>query len=83
MLISVLQDAPTWINSFNHFTDAFQVLHWHLPHDLAVLDQPIKETDLAGDVSRAFNNFVKTGQSWAFLIGLILGYLIRTFTSFG
>ncbi len=46
------------------------------------MDKPL-QVDLAGDVQRAFNNFVKTGQVWAFLIGVILGYLFRTFTSYG
>lgn len=43
----------------------------------------VKQTDLWGDVQRAWNNFVKTGQLWAMLIGFILGYAIRSFTSFG
>lgn len=30
----------------------------------------------------AFNNFVQSGQVWALIIGLILGYLIRSLTSY-
>ncbi|WP_421657923.1 hypothetical protein [Leptothermofonsia sp. ETS-13] len=82
MIINVMQEMTTWMVGMDHWTDALQVIHWHLPLDLAVLDKPL-QVDLAGDVQRAFNNFVKTGQIWAFLIGIILGYLFRTFTSYG
>ncbi len=83
MLISMMHDAPTWVVGMTHWTDALQTIHWHLPLDLAALGDKKLEVDLGGDVQRAFNNFVKTGQIWAFLIGIILGYLFRTFTSYG
>jgi hypothetical protein len=38
--------------------------------------------DILGDFQKAFNNFVKTGQVWALVIGLALGYLFRSLTSF-
>jgi hypothetical protein len=82
MVISLMQDMTSWFVGMTHWTDTLQMIHWHLPLDLAVLDKPL-HVDLAGDVQRAFNNFVKTGQVWAFLIGIILGYLFRSFTSFG
>jgi hypothetical protein len=37
--------------------------------------------DVVGDMSKGWNNFVKTGQIWALLIGLTLGYLFRSVTS--
>lgn len=83
MLIWMMQDMTHWVAGLTHWSDAVQLIQAHVPIDLAVLDNPIKQTDLAGDVQRAFNNFVKTGQVWAFLIGLVLGYFVKTFTSFG
>ncbi|WP_432809574.1 hypothetical protein [Pantanalinema sp. GBBB05] len=84
MLVSVIQhDITTWLIGMTHWTDTLQLLHWHLPFDLLKLGDKVLETDPFGDVQRAFGNFVKTGQAWAFLIGLVAGYLIRTFTSFG
>ncbi|UBF27872.1 hypothetical protein K9N68_08225 [Kovacikia minuta CCNUW1] len=82
MLISMMQDSTTWLTGLTQCTDLIQTFHWHLPLELSVLDKPL-EVDLGGDVQRAFNNFVKTGQVWAFLIGLVLGYLFKTFTSYG
>jgi hypothetical protein len=34
--------------------------------------------DVAGDFSRGWNNFVKTGQIWALMIGVAVGYLFRS-----
>ncbi len=85
MLIHMMQDASTWLTGVTHLTDAFQMLHLHLhlPPELAALgDRPL-EDNLGTNVQKAFNNFVKTGQVWAFLIGLIIGYIFKAFTSFG
>lgn len=46
-----------------------------------ILAQQFEETDLAGQVQDAWGTFVETGQIWALAIGLILGYMFRTFTS--
>jgi hypothetical protein len=70
-----------WLNTY--LLDLLQPSHWHLPIDLAALGDKELKVDLGGDVQRAFNNFVKTGQVWAFLIGIIFGYFVKTFTSFG
>lgn len=48
-----------------------------------VLAQQQFEQDLWGDVSGAFDNFVESGQLWALLIGIIVGYLLKSITSFG
>ncbi|PSB20719.1 hypothetical protein C7B65_07265 [Phormidesmis priestleyi ULC007] len=65
-----------------HWSDLLQ-MHWQLPHDWVVLGQQFKETDIGGDVGRAWSHFVKTGQVWAFLVGLILGYMARALTTYG
>lgn len=88
MVIGLVPDVATWLTEPTYWLDAswldlLQPVHWHLPIDLAAFGDKKLEVDLAGDVQRAFNNFVKTGQVWAFLIGLIFGYFVKTFTSFG
>jgi hypothetical protein len=37
--------------------------------------------DVVSDMTKGWNNFVKTGQIWALLIGLVLGYLFRSVTA--
>jgi len=77
---SFLHDVASSLTHVSQVVDYSQVLHWHLPLDLA---QQFKDPDFVGDLTKTWNNFVKTGQVWAFLAGLILGYLVKTFTSFG
>ena len=86
MMIDVLHNLPTYLADASHLSDALQNLHLHapaMPDDWAVLAQQFKETDLAGDVGKQWEKFVKTGQVWAFLIGILFGYLVKTFTTFG
>lgn len=82
VILHIVQDVTTSVSALHHWVDALQTVHWHLPFDYAVLDKKL-EVDLFGDVQRSFNNFVKTGQIWAFFFGIILGYLFKTFTSYG
>lgn len=82
MLLHVVQDATVWLTHLSVVSDTWQSFQIDLSIDHSVLAQ-IKQTDLWGDVTRAFDNFVKTGQAWAFVAGLFLGYLLKAFTSFG
>ncbi|MBD2664141.1 hypothetical protein B6N60_03767 [Richelia sinica FACHB-800] len=43
----------------------------------------IQDPDLLGQMQSAWNNFVKTGQVWALLIGMFIGYMFKTLTSYG
>ena len=54
-----------------------------IPVNWTVLAQNVTDPDLLGQVQKSFNNFVETGQVWALLIGLVVGYLIRNLTSYG
>lgn len=38
------------------------------------------DQDILGDLGNAWNTFVQSGQIWALIIGLVLGYLIRGLT---
>ncbi|MFQ4142064.1 hypothetical protein [Chlorogloeopsis sp. ULAP02] len=67
----------------NFFSDMASQLTGHLPIDWAVLAQNITDPDILGQMQRAFTHFLKTGQAWALLIGLAIGYMIRSLTSYG
>jgi hypothetical protein len=41
----------------------------------------LKDVDVIADMQKAFHNFVNSGQAWALLIGLFVGYMFRSFTS--
>lgn len=91
-MIHLISDLPTWLAGLTHWTfipwgDILQVtdghLHSHILDQSMVLAQQFKETNITGDVSKAWNHFVKTGQVWAFVIGVVSGYMVKTFTSYG
>lgn len=48
-----------------------------------IVAQQITDPNLIGQMQKAFNHFVQTGQVWALLIGLCIGYMIRNLTSYG
>lgn len=54
-----------------------------IPVNWTVLAQTVNDPDLLGQVQKAWSNFVETGQIWALLIGLVIGYIIRNLTSYG
>lgn len=80
-MMETLQIA-SFINSFSHVYDCVSQLLSTLPIDWNIIAQTVKQTDLVGDVQKAFDNFVATGQIWALLTGLIVGYLFRSLTSY-
>ena len=43
----------------------------------------VKDPDVLGQMQKAWNNFVKTGQIWATMIGIVIGYMFKSLTSFG
>ena len=40
------------------------------------------DQDILGDLGDAMSQFVESGQVWALLIGIVLGYLIRGLTTY-
>ncbi len=72
----------THLAQIPHF-DLFQNLHITDTELLGQVKGMIKETDLAGDISKSWQNVVRTGQIWAFLIGVTVGYVAKTFTTYG
>lgn len=42
----------------------------------------IQEVDIIADMKDAWDHFIETGQVWALLIGLFVGYMFRGLTSF-
>ncbi|GAB1540300.1 hypothetical protein NUACC21_29690 [Scytonema sp. NUACC21] len=64
-------------------TDSISHLIWLFHVDWTVLGQNITDPNILGQMQKAFTHFVQTGQAWALLIGLALGYMIRNLTSYG
>jgi hypothetical protein len=91
MDIGVLHDVTSYLSGsighldLNHVDMSLnlsQMPHWHLSPDLAQV-KGLLEDNLFSNMQKSFNHFVKTGQVWALCIGIVVGYLFRSFTSFG
>ncbi|MBD2514262.1 hypothetical protein H6G93_04430 [Nostoc sp. FACHB-973] len=67
----------------SHYSDLISQFFWNLSVNSTVLAQTITDPDLMGQMQKAWNHFIQTGQVWALLIGLVIGYIIRNLTSYG
>ncbi len=76
--LSALHTSAIDFASIFHFNIA-DVHHAHINMDL--LAQQIKPTDLSGDFGKGWDNFVKSGQIWALIIGTAVGYMFRSITN--
>lgn len=81
IIVNVIQEITAWFPSMHGHETGSQLLELQI--NWAVLAQQISDSDLLGNLQRAFDNFIKSGQGWALLIGLIIGYMIRGFTTYG
>jgi hypothetical protein len=92
MDIGVMHDVMTAMAGalpsldWSHPLSGTGILDWgawgHSSFDLAQINR-VLEDNLFSNIQKSFNHFVKTGQVWAFIIGLALGYIFRSFTSYG
>lgn len=41
------------------------------------------DADLVAEFQKSFKHFVDSGQVWAMLIGVIIGYVFRSFSTYG
>ncbi|WP_193876912.1 hypothetical protein [Oculatella sp. LEGE 06141] len=69
------------LNSTSYFDQS-----WHTLGQYSTL-QPIVAQEFQTNVFDGFwdsmDNFIESGQVWALLIGFILGYVIKSLTSYG
>jgi hypothetical protein len=70
------------IDSISQGTHFLWGLDGQITLDWLVLAQEIEDPDILGQIANAWNNFIETGQVWALLIGLVIGYMFRSFTTF-
>jgi hypothetical protein len=78
---------PTMFLDTMHHAIAHTTADWsqtlsHWANDATVLAQRF-DTDPLRGTRQVIANFFQTGRAWAFLAGLIFGYIIRSVTSYG
>ncbi|GAB4242384.1 MAG: hypothetical protein Kow00121_68210 [Elainellaceae cyanobacterium] len=82
-LIHLMQHSVPWLGEVGVTWSSLNQhsLLWHSAIDWSLLAQ--FDTDVFRPVREFFDNFVESGQVWALLIGLIIGYLVRSLTTYG
>lgn len=76
---TVVADPSAWSSIVQHgIQQGFDIS----PADWTVLAQQF-ETDVFADFRNFANNFVQSGQLWALIIGIVIGYILRGLTSYG
>ena len=85
LMQAYIGDIGHWHSTLSHLDISHLVSMdaWPTPDSWTVLAQEFEETDISGDIGSWWNNVVKTGQIWAFLLGAIFGYLAKSFTTYG
>ena len=74
--------ATAWLAESSTWSDAGQGLFSQIHFDWSTLAQKSFDTDVFAGFRASMNNFVKSGQVWALIIGFVLGYLIRGMTTY-
>ncbi|MHC5742991.1 MAG: hypothetical protein ACYTXT_13930 [Nostoc sp.] len=67
----------------SNYSDLTSQFLWNLPVNWTALAQTITDPNVMGQIQKAWSHFIQTGQVWALLIGLVIGYMIRNLTSYG
>lgn len=83
MVVEGIQVVSAGLDSISSWSDALGGLSHPLSVDWLVLaQQASSDTDIIAKMQNSWNTFVSTGQVWALLIGIVLGYLFKSFTTF-
>ena len=86
-IASVLAAIGSWQNVGQGLVSQLGLGDWS--HAGSQLGNPLANplallnTDVFAGTRSFFDHFFKTGQAWALLIGIVVGYLLRSFTSYG
>ncbi len=67
----------------NYLSDLIFQAVWNVPINLTVLGQNVTDPNVVGQMQKVWNHFVQSGQIWALLIGLVVGYIFRNLTKYG
>ncbi len=76
-----MHGTSTLLTVASQWNETVTDLLWKLPLDWTFLAQQFNQ-DILGDIQKAFNHFVQSGQVWALLIGIVIGYMFRALTAY-
>jgi hypothetical protein len=75
--VSLLQTVAHWTPASHFNLDSLN----DVSQSGLLLAQAYKE-DILGNIGKAWDNFIRTGQVWALVVGFVIGYIFRSITSY-
>ncbi|NEQ37136.1 MAG: hypothetical protein F6K40_13020 [Okeania sp. SIO3I5] len=61
----------------NNYSDFLNLLEVKVLYSWQIFAQQL-DVDLWADVQEAWSNFIECGQVWALLVGLIIGWMVKS-----
>ena len=65
------------LNMINSYSDFLNLLVMKVLYSWQLFAQQV-DVDLWADVQKAWSNFIECGQGWALLVGLIIGWMVKS-----
>ena len=65
------------LNLINNYSDFLDLLGVRALYSWQIFAQQL-DIDLWSDIQKAWNNFIECGQGWALLVGLIIGWMVKS-----
>ena len=65
------------LNMINNYNDLLDLLGVKVLYSWQIFAQQV-DIDLWLDIQKAWNNFIECGQGWALLVGLIIGWMVKS-----
>ncbi|MCL2924108.1 MAG: hypothetical protein MGF17_05615 [Trichodesmium sp. MAG_R04] len=65
------------LNMINNYSDLLDLLGVKVLYSGQIFAQQL-DIDLWSDIQKAWNNFIECGQGWALLVGLIIGWMVKS-----
>lgn len=78
--LSLFSSSVIDLNSSFSIDTSFNIADLHQYINMDLLAQQFNQ-DVMGDLGKGWNNFVKSGQIWALMIGVVVGYFFRSITN--
>lgn len=81
MVLNLIQEMTPGLATLTSGSESVRLFILKTLCNGAVLAQQVSQTTLFSDVQKFWNNFVQSGQIWALIIGIVIGYGIRNITA--
>ena len=77
MIADLISTTISNLNLTTNDSHALDLFLWKTLYSWQLFAQQV-DVDLWSDVQKAWNNFIECGQVWALLVGLVIGWMVKS-----